>query len=328
MRAVTKQHFLNVWAEGLESSSAIADDFLSTWSKSGLIQYLEAFVNRDDQIFLGRKISATEKKRFFDEISEHLEEELPKSGRHRKGAWESGWADNLAMLSEANVKGALIPGYFEKSKFIRLGDDIFEVSSPQDEPNALGLLVDIVVGGVFKKYGFGEIHEFGCGTGIHVSRLGKQFPTLPVTGYDWASTSVEIIDFLSERTGQLNLAGKVFDFYEPDFDVVVGESSLVLTVAALEQVGEDFRPFMNFLQYNRPGLVVNIEPMAELLDLQSHAGQLSASYFERRNYLKGFYSALEEMHHTGVVEILHSGRSGIGSQFIEGYSVVIWRYLP
>lgn len=326
MTEFTASTFVKMWKRGLVSSSKTADDFLGTWATTGFLESLRTFKRSESPLFSGRKLSPDEKGALLSQIEDDLKQELTQSGPHRQQIWEKGWSENLEQLRKSGPGSPLIPGYFERSRYLRLADDFLEVDSPQAEPTSLGFLVDIVLEGLSLKVPYANIHEFGCGTGIHVSRLAKLFPEKTVTGYDWASSSVQILRHLKEQ-GLSNVGGHLFDFFGPDYDVKIGDKDLILTVAALEQVGADFSPFMEFLEKKSSGLIVNIEPIEELLDLQDSMGALSAEYFRRRNYLAGFYSQLLELELEGRLEVLHSGRSGLGSLYIEGYSIVIWRFV-
>ena len=98
----------------------------------------------------------------------------------------------------------------------------------------------------------------------------------------------------------------------------------VLTVASLEQVGDRWRDFISYLIGQRPKICVHIEPVSELLDSKILLDNLSIKYFEKRNYLNGFLTGLRELEESGKVIIHRAQRTGIGSLFIEGYSIVVW----
>jgi hypothetical protein len=98
----------------------------------------------------------------------------------------------------------------------------------------------------------------------------------------------------------------------------------VYTVASLEQVGLEFKKFVDYLLKNKPKLCVHVEPVAELLDNSNLLDYLSVKYFEKRNYLRGFLTYLRQLEKQGKIRILKARRTYIGSLFIEGYSVIIW----
>mgnify|MGYP001314491039 CR=1 FL=1 len=52
---------------------------------------------------------------------------------------------------------------------------------------------------------------------------------------------------------------------------------------------------------------------------------LSIKYSEKRNYLKGFLSYLQNLNEKNKISIIKSERTYVGSIFIDGYSVIIWK---
>lgn len=298
---------------------------MKDWSRGGVLaRSASAGIELASDIVL-QPLGEEELEEVVLKIEKEIEGDLTRSGPHRRNAWENGWAESLANFQHKSDEKSLVPGYFENSNVIRLNDRLFRVASGQAEADLLAFLVDLVVESCRQLYGFDNIHEFGCGTGIHVRRMAHRYSVSTVTGYDWATASQQLLNAISETDGLANLKARHFDFFNPDSSVEVGNRDVILTVAALEQTGSDFQPFLDTVLAKRPSLVIHIEPIEELLDTTSRLGQLSAEYFRKRNYLQGYFQALIEMQHEAKIRLLHSGRSGVGSFFIEGYSVVIWQ---
>jgi hypothetical protein len=83
----------------------------------------------------------------------------------------------------------------------------------------------------------------------------------------------------------------------------------------------------NLIDYwatNKASIIVNIEPMSEPLDDHELLQYLSIKYFERRGYLKNYIVKLKSLERDGKVVIHEIVRTGIGSLFIEGYSIISW----
>jgi hypothetical protein len=118
--------------------------------------------------------------------------------------------------------------------------------------------------------------------------------------------------------------GKNFNYFKPDRQFKLNGNSAVYTVASLEQIGSNHDQFISYLLEQKPALVVNIEPIEELLQSNDRIDQLSVDYFKKRNYLKGYLTALRNLEAAGKVSIIDAQRTFIGSLFIEGYSVVVW----
>ncbi len=159
--------------------------------------------------------------------------------------------------------------------------------------------------------------EFGCGTGHNLWRIKEVNKNATLVGCDWTKSSNKIV----EAQGFIGIN---FDFFKPNtFNML--ENAGVYTVAALEQVGTKFKPFVNYLLKSKPSVVVHIEPMPEYLDSTKLIDYLSIQYMHKRQYLRGFPDYLEKLEKDGKIEILEKRRSGIGSLFIDGYSIIVWR---
>jgi hypothetical protein len=140
----------------------------------------------------------------------------------------------------------------------------------------------------------------------------------------WAKSSQELIRQISEDTKDEKLWGKQFDFFNPDYDFDdVGD--VICTIASLEQTGTNYDKFLDYLLFYKPKLCIHIEPIAELLDINNLLDYLSIEYFKKRNYLSGFLTRLRQLEKEGKIEIIRAQRTYIGSLFIEGYSVIVWK---
>ena len=56
-----------------------------------------------------------------------------------------------------------------------------------------------------------------------------------------------------------------FDFFNPNYDIDIPKNSAIFTCNSLEQIGENYKEFINFLLEKKPSLCINFEPMSELL---------------------------------------------------------------
>ncbi len=326
LTSLNSSSLFEIWSKGHRSDHKRSTDFLAKWARKILLDSAPApRFQIDNEPPLMRAVSNDQHQELLQRVEAELAKPLRISGENRQPDWETGWAQNLERYLESKNDLELVPGYFEKSRWIRLSDRFYKVQNPLTEFLALSCLVDFIIKELSASWTFSRINEFGCGTGVHAQRLATLSDEINVTGYDWAQASQEIIQAVAGAKNLGNLRGQRFDFFHPDNDVDLGEGDLVLTIAALEQTGSRFHAFLDFLIKKRPEIVVNIEPISELLDTASEMGRLSVEYFKKRNYLSGYFDKLVKLESVGAVEILHAGRSGIGSLFIEGYSVVIWR---
>lgn len=237
-----------------------------------------------------------------------LDKSIPFSGAHRRKQWEKGWGENLRS-------GDITPKYFGKYKINRLNGRFVHGLSKDYEQDMLYSIVDKLA----KKYLAHQaaIYEFGCGTGHNMWRVKNINPSAIYTGCDWVKSSNEIVKAMGFKSEN-------FDFFHPSKLKLI-KSAGVYTVAALEQVGTKFKPFVQYLIRNKPDVVVHIEPIPELLDSGNLLDYLSIQYMHKRKYLRGYLDYLEELQKKGKIEILEARRSGIGSMFIDGYSIIVWR---
>ncbi|OGF26075.1 hypothetical protein A2303_04720 [Candidatus Falkowbacteria bacterium RIFOXYB2_FULL_47_14] len=251
-----------------------------------------------------------------------LDRGLVYSGKHRLGQWEKGWGENLANLKKHGNSSAIIPHYFGKYDIVRVNQKLIKAHSKNFERNSLA----VIVGWLADKYmrDADSIYEFGCGTGHHLLEIRDINRNANLWGLDWVESSQKIIQKIAAQKNNNKLFAKKFDFFNPDKKFKLGKNSVIYTVAALEQVGEKFDKFIDFLIGNKPKLCIHVEPIGELLDENNLLDFLSLKYFEKRNYLKGFLSHLYKLEKQNKIKILKAQRSYIGSFFIDGYSVIVW----
>src|SRR3990167_6037851 len=229
------------------------------------------------------------------------------AGKHRKKQWEKGWEQNLKEKS-------IEPHYYGKYKVNRLNGRFIKALDKNYERDALYSIVD----NLDKKYlkDVDNIYEFGCGTGHHLKRIQLINTEANLYGLDWVKSSQKLVK-------KLGFNAYNFDFFKPS-KLKLEPNSGVYTVAALEQVGTNYKKFVSYLLKNKPSVVVHIEPIEELLDPANLLDNLSIKYFRKRRYLSGYLTYLRKLEKQGKLKIIEARRSGVGSLFIEGYSVVVW----
>lgn len=256
-------------------------------------------------------------------VSTLLDPSLVKAGEHRLPQWEKGWEENYNQLTSDFNENLINPKYFGKHDILRWKQCFIQALSDSFESGTLS----IIVYWLLEKYAkdVEAIYEFGCGTGHHLLRAREINKKAQIWGLDWATSSQKIIKKFAREISDNKIFSQRFNFFHPDSLFHLSENSLVFTVAALEQVGKRHRKFIKYLIRNKPKICVHIEPIEELLDNDNLLDNLSIRYFKKRNYLSGFLKYLQELEDKGVVEILMVKRSYIGSFFIDGYSIVVWK---
>lgn len=259
-----------------------------------------------------KSVSKQEEEKIIIHILETLlDNSIPFSGSHRHKQWEKGWGENLES-------GNMIPKYFGKYPYQRLNGKFVRGLGKNYEVAMLYTIVDKLAEKYLSKAK--DVYEFGCGTGHNLWRIRGVNPHAKLHGFDWAKSSNEMVK-------DMGFDGQNFDYFNPNYKIKLEPNSAVYTVASLEQIGTNFKKFVKYLLKNKPSIVVNIEPMPELLNSRKLIDYLSIKYMHKRKYLRGYPDYLEALEKQGKIKILEKRRSGIGSLFIDGYSIICWKPL-
>ena len=179
---------------------------------------------------------------------------------------------------------------------------------------------------IFSEYlfGFDTIYEFGCGTGFNLVELAKLYPEKKLHGLEWVSPSVEILRLLREKCGY-NITGHLFDMFSPDKNLEVTPTSAFLAIGALEQIGKNFEPFLEFVLEKRPAIFVHVDSITELYGENNLSDYLALKHDIKRNYLQGYLTRLRELEKEGRVEIMKVQKVSCGGLYHDGYSYIIWK---
>lgn len=251
---------------------------------------------------------------------------IKKSGKSYKKNWNNGWNENYLMYKKSSKDTDLIPKYFFKNKFSRIGDNLIKTFSKNFDYKVLKLITSYL----FFKYLKNEknIIEFGAGTGHNLINLSKINKSANLYGLDWSKSSQKIFKLVSKKYKKI--LGYKFDYYKPSFNKKMhlkkNEWSC-FTIASLEQIGKDFKPFLKFLQKQKPNIVVNLEPINELMNQNKILDYLSVEYSKKRNYLDTYYLYLKKLEEKKIIKIIEKRKSYFGSFYINGYSIIVWKYL-
>jgi len=253
-----------------------------------------------------------------------LSQDLEAAGKHRKQRWEDGWGESLSDFQRSGYDlTTLVPKFVRLQEIIRLRGAYIRPFSDQFESN----FVRVLRHWMFKKWfhSVDHIYEFGCGTGHNLIDAATLFPDRPLYGLDWSQASQAILRLMKENHG-FNIVGREFDMLEPDESFLLLPRSGVFTVGAMEQLGAQYGKFLDYLLGQRPQICVHVETLYELYDQTALFDYVAAKYLEKRNYLRGFLSALQNLEKQGRLQILKTLRT-FGSLYHDGYSLVIWKPL-
>jgi len=269
------------------------------------------------------ELNSIEKDELFLTILKTLDSsDVKKSGAHRKNDWELGWNENLMEFSKNINLLSLIPKYFGKFPYVRWKKQFVKPINLEFEYN----MAKVLQYWLFTKYfsDIDNVYEFGCGTGHNLIRVNEINSTVKLYGLDWVDTSQNILKIINEQLG-IKIYGDKFNFFDIDKEFKLIENAGIFTFAALEQLSDHYDDFIQYLIEQNPKVCVHIEPMGEYLDFNNLNDYLSLKYFEKRNYIKDFRKYMLGLESLGKIEILQNQRSNIGSMFVDGYSILVWR---
>jgi hypothetical protein len=269
-----------------------------------------------------RELSAEERDAYILHVINVLTSDITKSGEHRINEWENGWDENLINFKNSKNIEDLIPKYHGKNRIVRwMQQPVMPITENFDYKIHIS-----IIDAVLRHYlnNIKNVFEFGCGPAYHLIRLNEYNNNFNLHGSDWTVSSQNIINQINDALNT-NIKPFNFNFFKPDYNVEIPENSAIYTVAALEQIGENFKDFVDFLLEKKPEICIHFEPIDELLDENNLIDSLSIKYFRKRNYLNGFLPYLEELEKQGKIEILNKQRIFSGSYFIEGHSLIVWK---
>jgi hypothetical protein len=291
------------------SSFGLTSDFLEKKIAEFNLQYTKPEQGERDEILL--------------KICKYLfENQVIEAGKHRKDQWEDGWKENLDSFIETESFESIVPKYFDKYPVQRIKGEL--ITPLQDDFEIK--LVSLIQYAIFEKYfrNSKSVYEFGAGTGHNLLRLRELNKEAKLHSMEWAESGVKLINLVAKKLGDQNLQGKTFDYFNPDYSLDLEQNSSIYTFASLEQLGDNTDAIIEYWIKNKPEIVVNIEPMAEPLDGEELLQFLSIKYFEKRKYLKDYILKLKKLEESEVIKIHETHKTGFGSLFIEGYSVIAW----
>lgn len=272
--------------------------------------------------FRYRSLAGEERDRLILEILKTLHAALPVSGRNRLARWEDGWSENLQAFVSSNYDlKQLLPGYYRKGRGVmRLFGKYVLPEDSGFEMNVLAVLL-AWIGKTFLR-GVDHVYEFGCGPAHNLVALAEMYPEKSYHGLDWAAASQQIIEAIAKFNG-INIDSRRFDMFSPDRSCKLELNSAVVTVGAMEQLGQNFDPFLQYLLNGAPAICIHVEPIYELYDQSNLLDYLAARYSEKRGYLRGYLTALKSLEEAGCIKLLHVQKN-LGSQYHDGWTTVAW----
>lgn len=245
--------------------------------------------------------------------------------KERTAVWQKGWQENLQAFrrSRYDLK-ALIPRFVRANRVMRLNGQYVVPVSPTFEWDFFCVFRHWL----FEKYlkDAKTVYEFGCGTGLNLVALAKLDPEKELHGLDFSSPSQKILRKIRDVFG-FNIIGHFFDMKKPKDSLCLKPNSIVLTFGAIEQLAGAIGPFLKYLKKNSPALCISMEPILELYDPNNLLDYLAIKFHTRRGYTGNYLAQLKDLENNGQVKILKVKRLFFGSTYMEGFSLVVWKYL-
>ncbi len=314
----------------LECAQSVSELSVSDFAK--LIGESVSHIGLDTQDFLRRfdfrysPVESEEKEGLVLKILKNLDSrKFSTVGPQRYGIWNSAWEKTSQRFSQDNHSGeALTPDFLDAHPVVRLHREFIRPCVPSFEGNVFSVLRHWL----FQQYfsSIQSIYEFGCGSGFNLVALAEMFPNKTLVGLDWAQSSVDLVNKIG-AVKALRLTGRKFDFFSPGHDLELETSSAVLTVCALEQIGKEYQPFIDFLCDQKPQVCIHVEPIYELYDEDNLLDYLAMRYHSDRGYLMEFFPYLQKLEADKKIKIIKVKRMYFGSLYHEGYTCVIWKPL-
>jgi hypothetical protein len=271
-----------------------------------------------------RELTQTERDQVILNIVNVLNDDIEFVGKHRLEKWENGWFENLELLKQNKDINSLIPKYFNKYNIARWKGDFIKCETEYFDYKLHIILVDAILHKIVGSY-YSNLYEFGCGPAYHLLRFGNFNPNINLIGLDWAVASQNIIKEINKLEINNKITGYNFDYFNPDYNININKNSAIFTCASLEQIGENYKEFVDYLITKKPEVCIHFEPSSEILNENNLVDKLSILYFNKRKYLKGYLTYLKQLEQENKIEIIKTQRLYGGSYFIEGYPVIIWK---
>lgn len=253
-------------------------------------------------------------------------DKLSVSGEKRKVDWENGWAENLQQfIASGHDISKLVPSYVRSDIILRLNFNYITSSDPNFELNFYTVYRNYL----FKRYlsDFDSIYEFGCGTGYNLLIMSHMFPEKKLYGLDWALASQDLVNEI-RRALSKNIYGHLFDMFSPNYDLEIDKNSVFITLNSLEQLGDNYESFLEYILSKSPMLCINAEPIVELYNPGHIIDYVAIKYHKKRGYLNNYLTRLKQLESAGKIKILETRRIPFGSLFHEGYSLIVWKPKP
>ena len=239
--------------------------------------------------------------------------------------WQDDWFSVLQNLqtNDDNVKSIIRPKWFRKSAFVNIQNCLSLTETPYVDWEYQLITRQMLFYTHLKD--IDNICEFGSGSGTNFYLINKILQDKNFILSDISVTSLKIIQELKRKLNRNNLTYSNIDI-EQDIDLQLPDNTAVITTSVLEQIGDNYKNFIKFILKEKPQIVINVEPIVELLDSKNGFDNVMNLYCEKRKYLTGYLTELEKLEKQKKIKIIMKKRTMVSGTFIEN-SVLIWKVL-
>jgi len=239
--------------------------------------------------------------------------------------WQDDWFSVLQNLqtNNDNVKSIIRPKWFRESAFVNIHNCLSLTETPYVDWEYQLITRQMLFYTHLKD--IENICEFGSGSGANFYLINEILQDKNFILSDISVTSLKIIEELKRKLNRNNLIYSNIDI-EQDIDLQLPDNTAVITTSVLEQIGDNYKNFINFILKEKPQIVINVEPIVELLDSKNGFDNVMNLYCEKRKYLAGYLTELEKLEKQKKIKIIMKKRTMVSGTFIEN-SVLIWKVL-
>jgi len=244
----------------------------------------------------------------------------------RQWVWDQGWSENLDEFRSLpplgkNIK-ALTPKFIKSNEIIRYKSKFWRTANPDFEIDYIHVLREFIFETYFSSVS--TLCEFGAGSGHNLLHASCSLPNIHLIGTDYAASALQLMREVGISKG-LSLEVNQFDIRTPhDSSLKLPGECGVLTMCAIEQVGDNFANFFDFLINAKVQICVNVEPTNEFFDLTILEDYLAAWFQGKRGYPTTIARNLYELESKNLIKIHKIKRLNFGSKFSEGYNLFVW----
>ena len=239
--------------------------------------------------------------------------------------WQDDWFSVLQNLqtNNDNVKSIIRPKWFRESAFVNIQNCLSLTETPYVDWEYQLITRQMLFYTHLRD--IENICEFGSGSGTNFYLINEILQNKNFILSDISVTSLKIIEELKRKLNRNNLIYSNIDI-EQDIDLQLPDNTAVITTSVLEQIGDNYKNFINFILKEKPQIVINVEPIVELLDSKNGFDNVMNLYCEKRKYLAGYLTELEKLEKQKKIKIIMKKRTMVSGTFIEN-SVLIWKVL-